>query len=237
MVTHDVDEAVLLVRPHRDDDQRPGGDDRRDRSRSTCRGRATASSSPRPRTTDAPAARRCSSSSTAGRRTSKRQPERGATAMKHRRHRSCSASSCVGNGMAGVRTLEELLKLAPDLYDITVFGAEPHPELQPHPALAGARRRADARRDRAQRARVVRGATASRCTSARRSRRSTASARVVVADDGTEAPYDRLLLATGSNPFILPIPGKDLPGVITYRDIADTEAMIDAAATLHATRS
>ena len=56
----------------------------------------------------------------------------------------------VGNGMAGVRTLEELLKLAPDLYDITVFGAEPHPELQPHPAVAGAGRRADARRDRAQ---------------------------------------------------------------------------------------
>jgi NAD(P)H-nitrite reductase large subunit len=33
----------------------------------------------------------------------------------------------VGNGMAGVRTLEELLKIAPELYDITVFGAEPHP--------------------------------------------------------------------------------------------------------------
>ncbi len=33
----------------------------------------------------------------------------------------------VGNGMAGIRTLEELLKLAPELYDITVFGAEPHP--------------------------------------------------------------------------------------------------------------
>ena len=32
----------------------------------------------------------------------------------------------IGNGMAGVRTLEELLKIAPDLYDITVFGAEPH---------------------------------------------------------------------------------------------------------------
>ena len=56
----------------------------------------------------------------------------------------------VGNGMAGVRTLEELLKLAPDLYDITVFGAEPHPQLQPHPAVAGARRRADPRRHRAQ---------------------------------------------------------------------------------------
>jgi NADPH-dependent 2,4-dienoyl-CoA reductase/sulfur reductase-like enzyme len=51
----------------------------------------------------------------------------------------------------------------------------------------------------------------------------------VIADDGTEAEYDRLLLATGSNPFILPVPGKDLPGVIAYRDIADTDAMIDAA--------
>jgi NAD(P)H-nitrite reductase large subunit len=51
----------------------------------------------------------------------------------------------------------------------------------------------------------------------------------VIADDGTEESYDRLLLATGSNPFVLPIPGKDLPGVITYRDIHDTKAMIDAA--------
>src|SRR6185295_10424748 len=54
--------------------------------------------------------------------------------------------------------------------------------------------------------------------------------RVVVADDGTRAAYDRLLMATGSNPFVLPVPGKDLDGVIAYRDIADTHAMIDAAA-------
>src|SRR5204863_6721596 len=54
--------------------------------------------------------------------------------------------------------------------------------------------------------------------------------RVVRAEDGTEETYDRLLLATGSNPFILPVPGKDLKGVIAYRDIADTNAMIDAAA-------
>jgi nitrite reductase (NADH) large subunit len=32
----------------------------------------------------------------------------------------------IGNGMAGMRTVEELLQAAPDLYDITVFGAEPH---------------------------------------------------------------------------------------------------------------
>ena len=43
------------------------------------------------------------------------------------------------------------------------------------------------------------------------------------------APYDRLLLATGSNPFILPVPGVELEGVLAYRDIADTQAMIGAA--------
>ena len=46
----------------------------------------------------------------------------------------------IGNGMAGVRTLEELLKLAPDLYDISVFGAEPHPNYNRillSPVLAG----------------------------------------------------------------------------------------------------
>ena len=53
----------------------------------------------------------------------------------------------------------------------------------------------------------------------------------MVAEDGTEAPYDRLLLATGSTPFMLPVPGKDLKGVISYRDIHDTNAMIAAAAT------
>ena len=46
----------------------------------------------------------------------------------------------VGNGMAGMRTLEELLKIAPELYDITVFGAEPHPNYNRillSPVLAG----------------------------------------------------------------------------------------------------
>ena len=54
--------------------------------------------------------------------------------------------------------------------------------------------------------------------------------RLVHAEDGSVAAYDRLLLSTGSTPFILPVPGKDLAGVVAYRDIADTEAMIDAAA-------
>ena len=51
----------------------------------------------------------------------------------------------------------------------------------------------------------------------------------IIADDGTAAPYDRLLIATGSTPFRLPIPGNQLPGVIGYRDIQDTDEMIAAA--------
>ena len=46
----------------------------------------------------------------------------------------------IGNGMAGVRTLEELLRIAPDQYEITVFGAEPHPNYNRillSPVLAG----------------------------------------------------------------------------------------------------
>ena len=134
----------------------------------------------------------------------------------------------VGNGMAGVRTLEELLKIAPDLYDITVFGAEPHPNYNRillSPVLAGEQTLDE----------IVLNPLSwyadnhiqlhlgKKVVDINRSRR------IVVAEDGTEEPYDRLLLATGSNPFILPVPGKDLDGVIAYRDIFDTNTMIAAA--------
>ncbi len=134
----------------------------------------------------------------------------------------------VGNGMAGCRTLEELLKLAPDLYEITVFGAEPHPNynrIMLSPVLAGETKFEDIilndlawYRDN--------GIT---LHAGKQVVKIDRKARKVIAADDTEASYDRLLLATGSSPFILPVPGKDLPGVIAYRDIADTEAMIEAA--------
>jgi nitrite reductase (NADH) large subunit len=130
--------------------------------------------------------------------------------------------------MAGVRTLEELIRIAPDLYDITVFGAEPHPNYNRillSPVLA----------DEQTFSQIVLnplewyaehgitlhlGKTVTRIDRVRR---------VVCAADGTDAAYDRLLVATGSTPFMLPVPGKDLAGVIGYRDIADTRAMIEAA--------
>ncbi|MFY8018056.1 MAG: NAD(P)/FAD-dependent oxidoreductase, partial [Inhella sp.] len=134
----------------------------------------------------------------------------------------------VGNGMAGVRTLEELLKIAPDLYDITVFGAEPHPNYNRillSPVLAGEQTLDEI---------VLNPLSwyAENGITLHLGKKVTQIDRIgrkVVAEDGTEATYDRLLLATGSLPFIPPIPGKDLQGVIAYRDIADTEAMIDAA--------
>ncbi|ACV36058.1 nitrite reductase large subunit NirB [Accumulibacter sp.] len=134
----------------------------------------------------------------------------------------------VGNGMAGVRTLEELLKIAPDQYEITVFGAEPHPNYNRillSPVLAGEMTIQDIiLNDHSWYAEhgitLHLGKKVSKIDRVQRR---------VIAEDGTEAPYDRLLLATGSNPFILPIPGNNLPGVISYRDIHDTDSMIDAA--------
>ncbi len=134
----------------------------------------------------------------------------------------------VGNGMAGVRTLEELLKLAPDLYDITVFGAEPHPNYNRillSPVLAGEQTVDDI---------VLNPLDWYQDNNitlhlGKKVVKIDRKARAVVADDGTRAGYDRLLLATGSNPFILPVPGADLDGVISFRDIADVDAMIRAS--------
>ena len=53
--------------------------------------------------------------------------------------------------------------------------------------------------------------------------------RRVIAKSGLEVPYDRLILATGSNPIVLPLPGKELAGVVSYRDIADVDRMIAAS--------
>src|SRR5512140_2260777 len=134
----------------------------------------------------------------------------------------------VGNGMAGMRTLEELLKAAPQLYDIAVFGAEPHPNYNRillSPVLAGEQTLDEIVLNswdwyREQGITLHAGKKVVEIDRVRR---------VVRAEDGTEEEYDRLLLCTGSNPFILPVPGKDLEGVIAYRDIADTNTMIEAS--------
>ena len=134
----------------------------------------------------------------------------------------------VGNGMAGMRTVEELLALAPDLYDITVFGAEPHGNYNRillSPVLAGEKTVDDIMlhpRDWYARHGItlLAGDPVVEIDRVRRRVRS---------QSGAEVRYDRLLLATGSRPFIVPVPGHQLDGVIAFRDIQDVETMLAAA--------
>src|SRR3989344_2283485 len=113
----------------------------------------------------------------------------------------------VGNGMAGMRALEELFNLTPDKYEITVFGAEPYPNYNRillSPVLTGEKQFGEiVLNDDAWYA--EHGITLHKGKAVveidRRNRR-------VKTADGTTTTYDRLLLATGSNPFLLPVPGN-----------------------------
>jgi len=134
----------------------------------------------------------------------------------------------IGNGMSGVRTLEELLEIAPDKYDITVFGAEPYGNYNRillSPVLAGEKTIDDIMLNDEQwyvdnNISLIKGKKVIDID--RRGRK-------VFADDGTTAEYDRLIIATGSNPFIISVPGHELPGVVSFRDIQDVDAMMAAS--------
>jgi NAD(P)H-dependent nitrite reductase large subunit/NAD(P)H-dependent nitrite reductase small subunit len=138
----------------------------------------------------------------------------------------------IGNGMAAMRTVEELLDHAPNAYEITVFGAEPHGNynrIMLSPVLAGEKKFEEIilhpKSWYAERGITLH--TSDLVTSIDRRKR------IVKSASGIEAPYDRLLLATGSNPIMLPIPGKDLPGVVTFRDLQDVDSMLRAAQQYH----
>lgn len=134
----------------------------------------------------------------------------------------------IGNGMAGMRTVEELLKIAPDVYDITVFGDEPYPNynrIMLSPVLANEQTIDD----------IILNTlewyaenNIALYTSARINKIDRKN-RIVYTEDGTSAEYDRLLIATGSKPFMPPISGIELDGVLGYRDIKDTNDMIAAS--------
>src|SRR4051812_20919540 len=133
----------------------------------------------------------------------------------------------VGNGMAGIRTVEEIIARAPDEFDITVFGAEPHGNynrIMLSPVLAGEKTFEEiVTHDRgwyaANRVELIAGEAVVAIDR---------DGRMVQGERGTMRPYDVLLLATGSNPVILPVPGARLPGVIGFRDIGDVGAMLEA---------
>jgi nitrite reductase (NADH) large subunit len=134
----------------------------------------------------------------------------------------------IGNGMAGCRAVEEILARDPDKYRITIFGAEPrvnYNRIMLSPLLAGEKSFEDI---------VINGqewyadngialVAGDPVVAIDR------AAQTVTGRSGRTEHYDRLILATGSDPFIIPVPGKDLPGVITFRDMDDVGKMLEAA--------
>lgn len=136
----------------------------------------------------------------------------------------------IGNGMAGIRTVEELLLSAPEKYEITVFGAEPYGNynrIMLSAVLCGEKNLEDIVINDRQwyRDNGIRLHAGPEKTVARIER----GLRKVIARDGTVAEYDRLLIATGSKPIVADIPGADLAGVIGFRDILDVNMMLSYA--------
>ena len=134
----------------------------------------------------------------------------------------------IGNGMAGVSFLEQLLKLNPNRYDITVIGAEPHPNynrIMLSSVLAGDASMKDIILNdwdwyRDNNIMLHAGQTVESIDTKKQT---------VKTDKGIVVSYDELIFATGSLPFMLPLPGADKEGVIAFRDIQDCESMIETA--------
>lgn len=133
----------------------------------------------------------------------------------------------IGAGMASGRALEHLLAADPDGWDITLLNAEPrgnYNRIMLSPVLSGEKTYAEIVThddDWYAQHRIT-------CRFGDSVVRIDRENKVVHASQGS-APYDKLLIATGSAPFIIPVAGRELPGVITYRDMDDTQAMIDAS--------
>lgn len=134
----------------------------------------------------------------------------------------------IGNGMAPGRMLEHLFELAPDAYDVTIFNAEPrvnYDRIMLSPVLSGEKSFEEI---------IIHGDgwyikhnimlyKGHKVINIDR------ESKTVTSDHGVIHPYDRLVIATGSNPFIIPVPGHDLAGVLSYRDLDDVTAMMLAA--------
>lgn len=134
----------------------------------------------------------------------------------------------IGNGMAPGRMLEHLFERAPDRYEVTIFNAEPrvnYDRIMLSPVLSGEKEYEQI---------IIHGDGwyIKHGITLYKGHRIVAidrSAKTVTSDQGVTAPYDKLVIATGSVPFILPVPGNNLPGVLSYRDLDDVNAMLLAA--------
>lgn len=130
--------------------------------------------------------------------------------------------------MAGMKAIEEILNIDPHMFDITIFGTERHPNYNRillSKVLSGEMPVEDIllQDEKWYQEKEIVLHLGRRVMELRRGHRK------VLADDGTEAEYDALIIATGSNPIILPVPGADREGVATFRSIDDCKWMIEAS--------
>jgi len=143
----------------------------------------------------------------------------------HRNNAGKERLIVIGNGMAGCRAVEEILKRDRDRYQITMFGAEPrvnYNRIMLSPVLAGEKTFDDI---------IINGEdwyrdNAITLYAGKQVTRIDTTARVVETACGVAAAYDALILATGSDPILLPLPGADLQGVVAFRDIDDVDRMV-----------
>jgi nitrite reductase (NADH) large subunit len=134
----------------------------------------------------------------------------------------------LGNGMAAGRVLDELFARAPNRYDVTIFGAEPrvnYDRIMLSPVLSGEKEfESIIVHDDAWYAKhnvdLHKGETVVAIDRA---------AKTIRTQSGTVAHYDDLIVATGSRPILIPVPGAELPGVVTFRDLDDVNTMLAAA--------
>ncbi|MBZ9740180.1 MULTISPECIES: nitrite reductase large subunit NirB [unclassified Mesorhizobium] len=134
----------------------------------------------------------------------------------------------IGNGMAPGRMLEHLLEQAPGRYAVTIFNAEPrvnYDRIMLSPVLSG---------EKAYEEIIIHGdgwyiANDITLYKGHKIVAIDRTAKTVTSDHGVTEAYDKLVIATGSVPFIIPVPGHNLPGVLTYRDLDDVQAMMLAA--------
>ena len=134
----------------------------------------------------------------------------------------------IGNGMAPGRMLEHLLEKAPDLYEITIFNAESrvnYDRIMLSPVLSGEKTFEEI---------IIHGdgwyiKHGITLYKGHKVVKIDREAKTVTSNHGVTDSYDKLVIATGSYPFIIPVPGHDLPGVLSYRDLDDVNAMLLAA--------
>jgi nitrite reductase (NADH) large subunit len=134
----------------------------------------------------------------------------------------------IGNGMAGVRTIEEILKLDSNKFEITIFGNEPHPNynrIQLSYVLQGEKSLQDIIMNDWQwynenNITLYTGEAITKID---------VENKRIISEKGRVVKFDELIIATGSSSFILPVPGSDKQGVIGFRDILDCERMIETA--------